>query len=135
MYALSFAARLIALAAIAAAVSAQKLSADCARSVTVQPGDTCDSISAKYHVSTYQLAKVNKKTINPPCTDLVAGEVICLGIKGHDCYVTQVVQPEDTCQKIANEAGIPIKKLLANNPNINTDCTNLYSGEVLCTMK
>lgn len=135
MYASFFAARLVALAVITSVVSGQALPTGCDRNVTVQAGDTCNAISAKHNVSTYQLATVNKNIINPACSNLAAGEVICLGIKGHDCHVTHVIQTSDTCQSIANAAGIPIKKLLTNNPNVNTDCTNLYSGEVLCTAK
>ena len=64
----------------------------CARNYTVQPGDFCDAISAAQNVSTYvnhfhtffcetdllcrfQLASVNKATIDPACDNLRVGEV------------------------------------------------------------
>ncbi|KAG2367129.1 hypothetical protein BDR07DRAFT_1449010 [Suillus spraguei] len=133
MYASFFAARLVALAVITSVVSGQALPTGCDRNVTVQAGDTCNAISAKHNVSTYQLAAVNSKIIDPACDNLSVGEVVCLGIKGQDCNVTHVMQTGDTCRSIANAAGIPIKTLLTNNPNVNTICTDLYPGEVLCT--
>ncbi|KAG2063048.1 hypothetical protein BDR04DRAFT_1164105 [Suillus decipiens] len=133
MYASFFTATLAALAVITSVVSGQVLPAGCDRNVTVQAGDTCNAISAEHNVSTYQLAAVNGKIIDPACDNLVVGEVICLGIQGQDCNVTQVIQTGDTCQSIANAAGIPVKTLLTNNPNVNTTCNDLYPGEVICT--
>ncbi|KAG1814248.1 uncharacterized protein BJ212DRAFT_1362392 [Suillus subaureus] len=133
MYASFFTTRLVALAAIASVVSGQGLPAGCDRNATVQSGDTCDAISAMYNVSTYQLATVNSGIIDPDCDNLFIGEVLCLGISGQDCDVTYVMQTGDTCQSVANAADIPISTLLANNPNVNTNCTNAYAGEVLCT--
>ncbi|KAG1768026.1 hypothetical protein EV702DRAFT_1145332 [Suillus placidus] len=133
MHASFFTAGLVALAAIVSVVSGQTLPAGCDRNITVQSGDTCNAISATHNVSTYQLAAVNSGIIDPACDNLFVGEVVCLGITGQDCNVTQVMQTGDTCYSVANAAGIPINTLLANNPNVNTICTNVYPGEVLCT--
>ncbi|KAG2032652.1 hypothetical protein BDR03DRAFT_742295 [Suillus americanus] len=133
MHASFFAARLVALAAIASVVSGQGLQAGCDRNATVRSGDTCDAISARHNVSTYQLAAVNSKIIDPGCDNLFIGQVLCLGISDQDCNVTHVMQTGDTCQSVANATGIPINTLLTNNPNVNTICTNVYAGEVLCT--
>ncbi|KAG1798629.1 uncharacterized protein HD556DRAFT_1440328 [Suillus plorans] len=136
MHASFFAARLVVLAAISLVVSAQSLLPDgCDRNVTVHAGDTCDKISAAHNVSTYQLAEVNSKTIDRGCDNLGIGEVICLGIKGHDCKVTHVVKGGETCHSIADAVGIPEKTLLTNNPNVGSDCSSIYPGEVLCTSK
>ncbi|EGN92937.1 hypothetical protein SERLA73DRAFT_116577 [Serpula lacrymans var. lacrymans S7.3] len=112
-------------------VTTQALPSNCDRSYIVQPGDTCDSISAAQNVSTYQLATVNN--LNAACANLYAGDQICLGITGQDCTTTYVVQSGDACGVIAANFGIPLSTLLANNPNVNSACTNIYSGEVLCT--
>ena len=56
-----------------AAVNAQV--PNCARNYTVVAGDTCDGISAKENVSSFQLASVNNATINADCTNLCPGEV------------------------------------------------------------
>ncbi|KAI0801502.1 hypothetical protein C8Q74DRAFT_496912 [Fomes fomentarius] len=108
---------------------------ECARNYTVVSGDTCDGISAKTKtsVSTFQLADVNKNKIDPACDNLFIGEVLCLGIRGQDCQVVHVVQLGDTCEAIAQAAGTTLDILFANNPNVASDCTNIYTGEVLCT--
>lgn len=105
---------------------------NCTRSYTVQNGDTCDSISAAQHVSTYQLAVVNYGIVNPDCTNLYAGETLCLGHTGEDCTDTYVVQDCDTCEDISTKTGVPLDTLYANNPQIDDDCSNIYVGEVLC---
>ncbi|KAI9060407.1 carbohydrate-binding module family 50 protein [Trametes sanguinea] len=105
----------------------------CARSYTVVAGDNCDIISAKTSTSTYQLAAANPDKINEQCTDLTVGEVLCLGFVGQDCNDVHVVQSDDVCVDIANEAGTTLSILLANNPNVDSTCSNIYPGEVLCT--
>ncbi|KAJ2915961.1 hypothetical protein MD484_g4425, partial [Candolleomyces efflorescens] len=105
----------------------------CVRTYTVQEGDWCDKISAAMHVSTYQLMAANQGAINPECTNLWVGQVICLGRQGQDCTSVLVVQPGNTCETItALVPGLTYAILRANNPNINEACTNLYPGEVLC---
>ncbi|KAI9060399.1 carbohydrate-binding module family 50 protein [Trametes sanguinea] len=124
---------------IAAAVAAVMLQGayaqepNCARNYTVVLGDTCDGISAKTNTSTYQLATVNADKIDAACDNLAVGEPLCLGITGQDCTVVDVVQSGDSCAAIADDAGTTLDILLANNPNVNSDCTNIYPGEVLCT--
>ncbi|PIL31050.1 hypothetical protein GSI_05746 [Ganoderma sinense ZZ0214-1] len=120
-----------ALAAVCGSVHAQV--SNCARNYTVVSGDTCDGISAKENVSTYQLATVNNATIDAGCDDLFVGESLCLGITGQDCDVTHVVVSGDNCEAIAQAAGTTLDILLANNPNVDSDCSNIYPGEVLCT--
>ncbi|KAF8556072.1 hypothetical protein OG21DRAFT_1409818 [Imleria badia] len=106
--------------------------ANCDRNVTVAAGDTCNSISAMYNVSTYQLAAVNTGIIDPNCDNLYVGEVICLGITGQDCSTTYIAQYGDTCIGIAGAYNISESTLLTNNPNLNQICTSLYPDEVLC---
>ena len=57
-------------------------------------------------------------------------QVLCLGIPNQDCSTTTVVNSGDTCNSIADTAGIPVSTLMQNNPTINLGCTNIYSGEV-----
>ena len=56
---------------------------------------------------------------------------LCLGITGQDCQVTHVVVSGDNCQAIAQAAGTTYDIILANNPNVNSQCTNIYPGEVI----
>ncbi|KAN0084368.1 hypothetical protein V8E55_007872 [Tylopilus felleus] len=108
------------------------LPANCDRNATVAPGDTCNSISAQYNVSTYQLAAVNTGVIHANCDNLQVYEVICLGIAGQDCKTTYVAQPGDTCVAIAGAYNISQNTLLTNNPDLGQICTDIYPGEVLC---
>ncbi|KAF8189635.1 hypothetical protein BJ912DRAFT_965962 [Pholiota molesta] len=125
---------LLAALSLNALVSAQGTigAAPCARNYTVQAGDFCDAISAAQNVSTYQLATVNSAIIDPTCSNLFVGEVICLGLVGQDCTTVAVVQSGSGCADIAAQANITTPVLLANNPNVDADCTNIYPGEVLC---
>ncbi|KAF8512638.1 hypothetical protein JB92DRAFT_2722829, partial [Gautieria morchelliformis] len=59
---------------------------------------------------------------------------ICLGTIGEDFSNTYTVVPNDTCSTVMNMAGTNATILYANNPQINSDCTNIYVGEVLCTL-
>ena len=56
--------------------------------------------------------------------------MLCVGIAGQDGIQTGSVQRDDTCPKIARSQNISLKVLHANNPNINSDCSNLLVGEV-----
>ncbi|KAI0257003.1 hypothetical protein BJV78DRAFT_1109770, partial [Lactifluus subvellereus] len=114
-------------------VASAQARAGCTRNGTVQNGDTCNILSARDSVSTFQLANANNGVIDPLCDNLFPGEVLCLGLQNKDCTTVAVVQSGNWCSTIAGAAGIPVTTLLANNPNVNSGCTNLYPGEVLCT--
>ncbi|KIJ09785.1 hypothetical protein PAXINDRAFT_157809 [Paxillus involutus ATCC 200175] len=117
------------------------LPANCSRNVTVAAGDTCDFISAKYNVSTsrnlrtftysYQLAAVNPGVIGQGCQNLYIGEILCLGLTGQDCQTTYVARFGQTCVDIADAYNISKSTILANNPNLEQNCANLYADEVL----
>ncbi len=57
-------------------------------------------------------------------------QILCLGIPNQDCSTISEVQQGDTCTSIASNASIPLSTLMANNPYINSDCQNIYPGEV-----
>ncbi|KIP07339.1 hypothetical protein PHLGIDRAFT_118196 [Phlebiopsis gigantea 11061_1 CR5-6] len=105
---------------------------DCDRTYTVQSGDTCNAISKNHAVSTFQLGFVNPG-INSGCTNLFVGALLCLGRAGQDCTITHTVESGEFCSEIAGNTGTTVSTLLANNPNVNSGCTNLQVGEVLCT--
>ncbi|KAF8581894.1 carbohydrate-binding module family 50 protein [Ramaria rubella] len=112
----------------------QALPSNCARTYNVVEGDTCDAISAANNASTYQLAVVNNPTIDATCSNLAINQKICLGTTGEDCQTTYVVAPNDTCNDITSRIGVNATILYANNPQIDSECTNLYVGQVLCTL-
>ncbi|KDQ55443.1 hypothetical protein JAAARDRAFT_133886 [Jaapia argillacea MUCL 33604] len=105
------------------------VAADCTRTYVVKTGEICDGISAAQHVSTYQLAALNPG-INADCSNLVAGWNLCLGLATEDCTTTYVVQLGDTCETIESQQGVNATMLYLNNPQISSDCSNLYVGEV-----
>ncbi|KAF8885619.1 hypothetical protein BD779DRAFT_1428243, partial [Infundibulicybe gibba] len=102
---------------------------NCARTYTVQPGDTCDLISAAQGVSTFQLANANPQ-VDQQCSNIFEGDTLCLALAGQDCQPTHVVEEGDICNDIAADAGITFDQLRANNPNIDDNCLNIYLGEV-----
>jgi len=103
----------------------------CVRQYSVKSGDTCNSIGAAQGASTYQILAINP-AIDYGCSNLMPDQAICLGTEGADCTTTYVVQPGDTCLGIEAKKGINSTQLYTNNPNIDENCFNIYSGEVLC---
>ena len=107
--------------------------ADCSRTYTIAAGDICDSISAANNVSTYQLAAINP-SIDSSCSNLMPGNTLCLGTVGEDCQTTYVVRADDTCDDIASAHSINSTMLSLNNPQIDSECSNIYIGEVCLLM-
>ncbi|KAI0029906.1 hypothetical protein K488DRAFT_55337 [Vararia minispora EC-137] len=124
MFANTFAAALFAIPLLASGVVA-----GCTRTYQVKEGDWCDTISASNNASTYQLATVNSG-INDLCGNLAVGWVLCLGLTSTDCTSTYVVQSGDSVDNIATAHGLNTTVLLANNPQLVADSSNLYIGEV-----
>ncbi|KAF7343605.1 hypothetical protein MSAN_01981400 [Mycena sanguinolenta] len=104
----------------------------CSKSYTVVSGDTCAAIEAKTGVSDSQLHSLNP-SINSGCTNLGIGQVLCLssGTSG-GCTSTYTVVSGDTCAAIEAKTGVSDSQLHAANPSINSGCTNLQIGQVLC---
>ena len=91
---------------------------------------------------------MNNGTIDSACDNLAEGEVrysiftltsqtnelvqpLCLGIVGEDCTTVHVVAAEDSCAAIDTAAAIDLQTLIANNPQLTEECTNIYPGEVI----
>ena len=106
----------------------------CSREYVVESGDNCNLISSIQNVSTYQLALNNPK-VNANCSNIFPGQVLCLAQEGKDCTSTHVVKAGDGCWSIFTEADVPEKTFYANNPNVKTDCSNIYPDQVLCVAK
>lgn len=64
------------------------------------------------------------------CDNLQIGQVLCLGTDGEDCKTTHVVVSDDTCDLLTSTYGINSTLLYHNNPQLDTECDNLYIGEV-----
>ncbi|KAI0724351.1 hypothetical protein C8T65DRAFT_563357 [Cerioporus squamosus] len=115
-------------------LSTAAFAASCTRTYTVKEGDWCDTISAANNVSTYQLSAVNPG-IDAVCHNLEVGSTLCLGTEGEDCNTTHVVAAGEDCDGIQSVYGINSTLLFTNNPQLHADCSNLYSGEVVCVAK
>ncbi|KAF7343507.1 hypothetical protein MSAN_01971000 [Mycena sanguinolenta] len=106
----------------------------CSQTYTVVSGDTCSAIEAKTGVSDAQLHSLNP-SINSGCTNLGIGQVLCLSTGGSStggCTSTYTVVSGDTCSAIEAKTGVSDSALHAANPSINSGCTNLQIGQVLC---
>ncbi|CAF9932024.1 MAG: hypothetical protein ALECFALPRED_005146 [Alectoria fallacina] len=93
---------------------------------TVALGDDCQKIAVAKQVATGTLRIINN--ILPDCSNLIAGAQVCIP---QPC-TTYLVQPNDTCWSIASANNIYASNIIAYNPSINPDCTNLLSGESVC---
>ncbi|KAJ7203376.1 RlpA-like double-psi beta-barrel-protein domain-containing protein-containing protein [Mycena pura] len=106
----------------------------CAQTYTVVGGDTCAAIESKTGVSDAQLHQLNP-SINSGCTNLQIGQSLCLsggGSGGGGCSRTYTVVSGDTCAAIESKTGVSDASLHAQNPAINSGCTNLQIGQILC---
>ncbi|KAI0329335.1 hypothetical protein GY45DRAFT_1325107 [Cubamyces sp. BRFM 1775] len=95
----------------------------CNRFHRVGEGEICDDIAEKTSTPTLQILNANIGVIDPACENLEIGMEICLGFVGQDCSVVHVVQNNDTCDKIADDAGTSVGIIIANNAGINSDCS------------
>ncbi|KAG9311290.1 hypothetical protein JVU11DRAFT_8378 [Chiua virens] len=104
----------------------------CTRQAQPYVGDSCDVFSDRNNVSTYQFAVVNMGIVDDACDNLDPSQQYCLGRQDEDCAQTHLVQLGDDCDTVASTYGTNTTILYANNPQLNSDCTNLYVGEVVC---
>ncbi|KAF7354178.1 Carbohydrate-binding module family 5 protein [Mycena venus] len=107
---------------------------DCAQTYTVVSGDTCSGIETTTGVSDSQLHALNP-AIDSGCTNLQVGQILCLeaGTGGDPgCTQTYTVVSGDTCSGIEATTGVSDTQLHALNPAIDSGCTNLSVGQILC---
>lgn len=97
--------------------------AACAGSVyTVQPEDTCISISAAHNISTYSLIKGNG--LNLGCNNLPAvGQSLCLPTE-NTCRTHQLDMYE-TCKSLMASWNATLAQVKAWNPMIDSTCSDL----------
>ncbi|KAF7372877.1 Non-Catalytic module family EXPN protein [Mycena sanguinolenta] len=53
-------------------------------------------------------------------------------LEARACTSTYTVVSGDTCNAIASKTGVSVATIEADNPSINSGCTNLQIGQVLC---
>ncbi|KAJ7622125.1 RlpA-like double-psi beta-barrel-protein domain-containing protein-containing protein [Roridomyces roridus] len=107
---------------------------ECTKSYTVVSGDTCNLVEAKNGVSDATLHSLNP-AINSGCTNLQIGQVLCVAGKNGgsgSCPQKYTVVSGDNCAAIEARFGLSDSALHSMNPSINSGCTNLQIGQVLC---
>ncbi|KAL9564084.1 hypothetical protein ACKAV7_011797 [Fusarium commune] len=95
-------------------------------------GDSCDSIALAQGVSAATMYYINSNIFD--CKKIAAGTNLCLPLTCTNLYK---VKKGDTCLDIAMNANILTDRLLSFNPQIDSNCTNLYDadpywGSTLC---
>ncbi|KAM5506240.1 hypothetical protein McanMca71_002433 [Microsporum canis] len=95
---------------------------------TIQPDDTCVTISGAHNISTYNLIQENAMDV--ACYAVHLRKRLCLP---QQCKVHQLGMAEN-CRSLVKSLNITMAQLLAWNPMINSGCTNLASwrGWYLC---
>ncbi|KAK0545654.1 hypothetical protein OC845_005003 [Tilletia horrida] len=118
-------------ASTASATAPATTAAACSNYSTVQSGDTCDKICARSKVSLYNLQALNSKTASF-CSSLQAGAGVCVDGASNNCSRVHTVVSDQSCNDIASKYSTTFASLRALNPNIDSGCSNIYAGEVLC---
>lgn len=100
----------------------------CNKQYVVKEGETCNSIAAAQGVSSLGIVEANNLVFG--CKQLTVGKVLCLP---KPCR-THTVGSRDICSDIASHYSITNEQLLAWNPVLNKNCTNIGSrvGMVFC---
>jgi len=97
-----------------------------AQAYTVKPGDTLSAIAATHKVPLSEVVAANPQ-IKDPNVIHSGQEINIPPPKDPSVYV---VQPGDTMSKIAKQQGVPLKDLIAANPQIK-DPNKIYVGQGL----
>ncbi|KAH7183621.1 uncharacterized protein B0J16DRAFT_402152 [Fusarium flagelliforme] len=102
------------------------------KTYSAKDGDSCDSIAVAEGVSAATLYYINSNIFD--CKRIAAGTNLCLPLT---CTQLYKVKKGDTCVDIAINANILTDRLLSFNPQIDSNCTNLYDadpywGSTLC---
>lgn len=95
----------------------------CSNSVLVASGDSCASVARNNGVSTQGLRAQNG--LSKDCTLPVIGTTLCLP-ETCDLYL---LRRGDDCDAIATQHSTSVSRLVAWNPMLNIECTNLNEWE------
>lgn len=107
----------------------------CTAQYTIALGDTCGKIAANANTYIGQIVGLNTPAINSQCTNIIVGQVICTASSQVPvCNKRVAVQAGQGCGAFAQANNVPsgLAGLLAFNPFISPDCSNIYPGDYLC---
>lgn len=103
------------------------------RTHTTEKGDTCDSIAARYSVSSASILMGNSEII-ANCYRLPVGVDLCIPLS---CTPLYQLQDNDTCDTIEQQENLAYKGLAKLNRWLESDCSNLHIasevyGKIMC---
>jgi len=101
----------------------------CPLEYTVEKNDTCNRIGAKFNVTGSGIISANP-IISYGCNNLTVGKTLC--IPNLSCVKKYTIGSGDTCNGIGSGFNITGSAIISANPTINSGCTNLQVGQVLC---
>ncbi|KAM7214751.1 hypothetical protein V8F06_009823 [Rhypophila decipiens] len=113
---------------------------NCEKWYKIVSGDTCDKVAAKNKITTAQLSSWNNVGTN--CNGLQLGAYACVGVPGaatpmpnivSNCSRFSLVVSGDTCENIATKYFITVANFKKWNPYLNSQCSNLWLGALVCT--
>ncbi|KAF5383492.1 hypothetical protein D9757_006090 [Collybiopsis confluens] len=117
--------------ALGAIMAAKVLAQTCQATYTVVSGDNCVAIAAKFNVTDAALLAANP-AVDANCDNLFIGQQLCIPLPPANCKSQYTVVAGDNCVAIAAEFSVSDAALLAANPAVNAQCSNLSVGELLC---
>ncbi|KAI5198887.1 hypothetical protein E4T38_07283 [Aureobasidium subglaciale] len=108
------------------------------RLVDIPSGSTCDAVAAANNISTWQLLSTNG--LIGGCVDFPTSGALCVSgtckthkvEPGEDCLQLVYQFEGDTCAHISVAKAISLDDFYFLNPEINSNCTNLYLNYSYC---
>ncbi|GAB1211057.1 hypothetical protein ATERTT37_000169 [Aspergillus terreus] len=130
---------------------------NCDEFYKVTSGDTCDSITKAYGISTAQFKSWNTG-VDDSCTNLWLDYYVCVHVPGatttapgaaepttdpssptpklpgivDNCKSFHLIESGDSCWSIYTEAGITLEQLREWNTQLDAACSNLWLGYYVC---
>ncbi|KAK0106890.1 hypothetical protein ONS95_003609 [Cadophora gregata] len=123
------------------------ISAQCNNWYLVKPGDTCAAVVSKYSITLSNFYFWNP-AVGTPCQSLWVDYYVCVGIPGSTpipgpqpqmpgisskCNKWYLIKSGDTCVAVERATGLTLAQIRAWNPQLNSDCTNLWLDYYICT--
>lgn len=124
----------------------------CATKLSIPSGSSCSSVAAANSATVAEILAWNPY-LNSGCSNLYAGDYLCVSGNAltttitttatsttasasptatKACTGTYTVQSGDTCGSIETTYSLTSAQFYALNPSVNTACSNLSVGQVLC---
>ncbi|KAJ7186092.1 hypothetical protein C8R46DRAFT_1289630 [Mycena filopes] len=122
------------------------ITSGCTQYYTVVSGDSCGAIETKFDLTSSEFIAMNPE-IDAACTTLQLAEAYCVQTSNTtstgppanlaagslaNCTAYHTVASGDNCQTMEAAGGIAASDFFRWNPEVKTDCTNIFAGEAYC---